>query len=96
MIIPISNNTITHFLKFLQIIYNFASQEGISIMEQWLVNDNCSASGFDSPYNTGNRGLAEVIGIGFHGKAVYADGTGFLTGRIVAILIGIAIISGLF
>lgn len=65
MIIPISNNTITHFLKFLQIIYNFASQEGISIMEQWLVNDNCSASGFDSPYNTGNRGLAEVIGIGF-------------------------------
>lgn len=62
-----------HFFELIQIIYNFTSKKGDTIFESWFVNNNSCALRLDTFHDTLNTALAEVVGIAFHSKAVYAD-----------------------
>lgn len=72
-IIAVGNDSLTTFLKLLKVIHNFAAEEGRAILQSRLIdNDRCSF-GLNALHNALNRGLAEVVRVGFHGQAVHAN-----------------------
>lgn len=58
---------------FFNIIDYFAAKEGGAVFQGRLINDDRSALCFDTLHDALDGGLAEVVGIGFHGEAVHAN-----------------------
>ena len=54
------------------------TEEGCSIFEGWLVNNDIGAFGLDALHDALDGALAEVVGVGLHRQAIDTDGDIFL------------------
>ena len=96
-IIAVGDDAAAHILEFLQVIDDLGAKEGGSVLERGLVNDNSGPLGLDALHNTLDGGLPEVVGIRFHGQAVYADDDVFLSALFVAgVRLAVAVSAGDF
>lgn len=90
-IIAVGNDAAGMRFELIQIIDDPAPEEGFAVFQCWLVDDDSCALGLDAFHDALNGGLAEVIGIGFHGQAEDADDDLFLIGGVIQpVFIGIA------
>ena len=82
-IIPIRNNTLTHFLKLLQVIHNSASKECTSILQRRFVDNHRSAFRLYPFHHSLDATLPEVIRMALHRQTVNTDHDFFFFCRIV-------------
>lgn len=92
-IIAVGNDGLAAVFEFFKVIHNFAAEEGRTILQSRLVNNDCRAFSLDTLHNALNRGLAEVIGVRLHGQAIYANHTRLLLRFVVLIVLAISIIA---
>ena len=59
--------------KCLQVILYSTTEEGATLLQCWLIDDELSTLCFDTLHDALNGGLAEVVGIGFHRQAIDTD-----------------------
>ena len=83
-VISIGNDGSALLLEFIQIIDNPATKECGSILKCGLVNNNCSALGFNTLHYTLNTALTEVVGITLHSKSVNTNYNLVLEGFVIA------------
>lgn len=83
-----------HF-KELQIIYHLATEKRATIFKRRLINDNFRPLGLDAFHHALNGGLAEVVRIRLHRKAVDTDNTLPFLRRVEVTPVVIVVISGL-
>ena len=72
-VITISDDSSGHELEFPQIVDYKATEESLAILQCRLIDDHSRPLCLDTLHKALNRGLTEVIGIRFHGKAVNTD-----------------------
>lgn len=72
-------------LEFFQVIHYARAEEGGAVFQRGLVDDDGGAFGFDALHNTLDRALTEVVGVGFHREAIYADDAFALRGVAVGV-----------
>ena len=72
-VIAVSNNRLAFSLKLLEVVYHSTAKEGAAILQRRFVNNNLRTFGLNALHYSLNTALAEVVGVGFHGQAVYAD-----------------------
>lgn len=72
-VVAVGDDGLRHLLKFLQVIYHEAAEEGGAVIESRFVYDDLGAFGFDALHDALDGGLAEVVTIGFHSEAIHAD-----------------------
>lgn len=82
-IIPIRNNTLTHFLKLLQVIHNSASKECTSIFQRRFIDNHCSAFRLYPFHHSLDTALPEVIRMTLHRQTVNTDHNFFFFRHIV-------------
>lgn len=59
--------------KCLQVILYSTTEEGATLLQCWLIDDELSTLCFDTLHDALNGRLAEVVGIGFHRQAIDTD-----------------------
>ena len=72
-IIAVGDNGMTLSLESSQVIDNLAAEEGATLFECWLINDDLRTLCLDTFHDALNGRLAEVIGIGFHCQTIDTD-----------------------
>ena len=95
-IVSVGNDGVALLLEFLQIVYDFTSEEGRMIRKSRFVNDDVGAFGFDPFHDTLDRTLTEVVGVAFHSQSIDTYGDLFFMGLIIGVCFVVAIITGLF
>ena len=89
-IVAVGNNGLTALLEFRQIIHDFTAKEGRTILQRRLIDDDRCALCLDTLHDALNGGLTEVVRVGFHGQAVYANhNIVFLAG--IVVLVGLTL-----
>ena len=73
-IISVGDDGIGLCLELGEVVNNKAAEEGAAVFEGWLIDDDIGALGLDTLHDTLDGGLTEVVGVGFHGEAIEADG----------------------
>ncbi|ODA40162.1 hypothetical protein DSBG_3019 [Desulfosporosinus sp. BG] len=91
-IITVCNNRIATLLKLIQVIDDYAAEEGGTIFQSWLVDNHSRAFSFDTLHNTLNGALAEVIGIRLHGQTENTDDHRFFLALVIEVILVISII----
>ena len=94
VIVSVGDDGITLLLEFLEVIYDFASEERRVIGKRWLVDDDVGAFGFDSFHDTLYRTLTEVVGVAFHSQSIDTYGDLFFMGLIIGVYFVVIIITG--
>lgn len=72
-IIPVRDDGLAALFERGQVVYYFAAEERAAVLKRRLVDDDRRALGLDTLHHALDAGLAEVVGVGFHGQAVDAD-----------------------
>ena len=93
-IITVGDDTVALLFEFIQIVYDFASEKCRTIFESWFINDHGCSFRLNSLHDTLDRGLTEVIRIGFHSQTVNTDGNRLFHGGIESISLIIGVITG--
>ena len=65
-------------LERIEVVNNFAAEEGVAVRQSWLIDDNRCTLGLDALHNALDGRLAEVVGVALHRQAVHADDYFFL------------------
>ena len=81
-------------LERIKVVDDFAAEEGVTVLERWLVDDDLGTLGLDALHYALDGALAEVVGVGLHGQAVDADGDVFFERRIIGVFFVIAVVAG--
>lgn len=50
-VISVCDDRLAFLFEFVQIIYNQGTEEGVSVLQSWLINNHRSTLGFDSFHN---------------------------------------------
>lgn len=72
-VIAVSNNCLAFSLEPLEVVYHSTAKEGAAILQRRFIYNNLRTLGLNALHYSLNTALAEVVGVGFHGQAVYAD-----------------------
>ena len=72
-IIAVGDDAAALPLKLLQVVDDFAAEEGGAVLEGGLVDDDRCALGLDALHDALDGGLAEVVAVRLHGQTVDAD-----------------------
>ena len=70
-------------LELLHIIHRQATEEGTSIFQGRLIDNNLCPLGLDALHNSLDMALTKIAGIRLHGKTIHADGHWFSLGFII-------------
>ena len=82
-------------LECCHIVHHLTTKESTAILQCWLIDDNLCTLCLDSLHNTLDGRLAEVIAVTLHRQAINSYHTVMLLACIIAIGIGIAVITSL-
>ena len=94
-IIAVGDDASAHFLEFPEVIDDLGAKESRAVLKCGFVNNDGSALRLDALHDALDGGLPEVVGICFHGQAVYADDDVFLFALFVAgVRLAVAVSSG--
>ena len=72
-VISVGNDGLTLLLECVEIVHNPAAEEGASVFQGWLIDDNLCAFSLDAFHDTLNAALTEVVAVTLHGESVYTD-----------------------
>ena len=73
-IIAVGYDGIGLCLELGKIIDYEAAEESAAIFKGWLIDDDIGSLSLDALHDALYGRLAEVVGVGFHGQAIEADG----------------------
>ena len=74
-IIAVGDDGLGHLLEGVEVVDNLAAEEGLSICQSWLVNDDCCAFGFDALHDALDGTLTEVVAVALHREPIHANYT---------------------
>ena len=83
VIVAVRYDGTAFFFEGVHIIHHPAAEEGASIFQGGLIDDDVRPFGFDPLHDALDGALAEVVGVGLHGEPVYADGHRLFFGFVV-------------
>ena len=72
-IVAVRDDTAAHVLELLEVVDDLGAEEGRSVLERRLVDDDRRAFRLDALHDALDRRLPEVVRVGLHGQAVDAD-----------------------
>lgn len=76
-------------LELCQVVDHLAAEECGAVFKGWLVDDDLCALCLNALHDALDGGLAEVVGVRLHGKAIHANHTATLLGAklVVAVIV---------
>ena len=83
-IVAVGDDAAAYILEFLQVVDDLGAKESCAVFKGGLVYDNGSTLCLDALHDALDGGLPEVVGICFHGQAVYTDDYVFLLTLFIA------------
>lgn len=92
-VVAIGNDGVADGFETSEVVDDFAAEEGRTVFEGWLVDDDLGAFGLDALHHTLDGALAEVVGVALHREAIHSDDDFLLLLCIPARVFGIAIIT---
>lgn len=72
-VIAVGDDGLAPRLEAVEVVHHLGAEERAAVLQSRLVDDDLSALGLHSLHHALYRGLAEVVRVGLHGQAVYAD-----------------------
>ena len=73
-IVAVGDDVVALALELIEVVHDRIAEVGGAVVEGGLIDDDGCALVFEALHDALNGRLAEVVGAGLHGEAVYSDG----------------------